>query len=155
MTPLGMTFDEVCAFLRQDAGKDPKLLIAVDRILGLTLICLQSMVTPEVLALLPSLGVKGELFQAGRWLFDLLTRKKEQEYTAHLRRIQVAYCLMVYTSFFHALDNQLPDHLRKRFQIVRKRDLVDGCALGLFALPLHSCVRDLTGNPRATHGGEP
>ena len=125
MLPIAVTFDEVCAFLRKDAPQDPKLLSAVDRVLGLTLICLQSTVSPAVALLLPSLEVKGELMQLGRWMFETLTRKSEKEYNARLRRIHVAHCLLVYTSFFEALDGQLPDHLRKRFQVLRKKEFAD------------------------------
>jgi hypothetical protein len=110
---LSVTFEQVCDFLRTDAKEDPKLLTAVDRMLGLVLICGQVVLPAEIVPLLPSLGVKNELVQTGKWLFERLTSKSESETISRLRRIQMAHCLLVYTAFFEALDTRLPESLRK------------------------------------------
>lgn len=109
---LSLKFDEVCAFLKQDVAQEPKLITAVDRLLGLALVCSHALLPEELAAVLPALGVKGEVVQAGRWLYDRLTAKREKEYTKRLMRIRVAHGLLVYTAFFEYLDDRLTKSVR-------------------------------------------
>jgi NACHT N-terminal Helical domain 7/AAA domain len=113
---LSVTFEQVCKFLREDVKQEPKLLNVVDRLLGLALICGQLSLPSGIVAMLPALSVKNELTQSGRWLFERLTSKSEKETLPRLRRIQVAYGLLVYTAFFTALDQRLPESLRNRIK---------------------------------------
>lgn len=94
-------------------GKDdPKLIDAVDQLLGLALICSPAVLGPAAVALLPTLAVKNEVIKIGKSVFEKLTQRKDEDYLARQETMQLAYGLLVFTSFFDALDAKLPKTLR-------------------------------------------
>jgi hypothetical protein len=115
---LNLTFKQICDLLQGDAQEDPKLLDAVDKLLGLALICSPVVVGPAAVALLPLLGVKNELVKIGKGVFDWISNKKDVDYMLRQQHMQMAYGLLCFTAFFDALDNQMPRSLRKRIKLI-------------------------------------
>src|SRR5450756_532952 len=91
---LDLTFKQVCELVKKDGKKDPKLVEAVDNLLGLALICSPLVVGPTAAALLPMLAAKNELVKAGKFVFDKLSNRQDDDYLARQQRMQVAYELI-------------------------------------------------------------
>jgi hypothetical protein len=120
---LDLTFKQVCELVKKDGKKDPKLVEAVDNLLGLALICSPLVVGPTAAALLPMLAAKNELVKAGKFVFDKLSNRQDDDYLARQQRMQVAYELICFTAFFDALDRQIPKNLRERIQLLEGEKL--------------------------------
>jgi hypothetical protein len=112
---LDLTFKQVCEFIKKD---DPKLIEAVDKLLGLAFVCSPVLLGPAGLALLPLLTAKNELIKVGKHVFDTFSKKKDDDFVARQTRMQTAYGLICYTAFFEALDRQLPEELRKKIGLL-------------------------------------
>lgn len=113
-----LTFKSVCATIKKQGKDDSKLIEAVDNLLGLALICSPVVFGPIAAALLPTLAVKNELVKIGKSAFDKLTKKKEDDYLLRNETMQMAYGLLVFTSFFDELDSNLPEALRKEIALL-------------------------------------
>ena len=111
---LDLTFKEVCSFIKKDGEKDPKLIEAVDKLLGFAMICSPIFLGPSAAAFLPSLAVKNELIKIGKGIFDKFTKQDDNNYVSRQQRMQVAYGLLCFTSFFEALDKKITINLRKK-----------------------------------------
>lgn len=112
-----LTFKWVCDKVKVYEKDDPALLQAVDSLLGLTLIC-SATVDPSLIVLLPFLSVKNELTKIGKQVLDKVTKKEERDYLARYEAMSAAYGLIVFTSFFDALDECLSDDLRKEIGLL-------------------------------------
>ena len=108
------TFKQVRELIKKD---EPALLGAVDKLLGMALICSPLALGPAVAAFLPTLAAKNELVKIGRELFDKFSKKKDADYLAKQQRMQAAYALLVFTAFFDALDQALPEPLRNKLTL--------------------------------------
>src|SRR5262245_9786403 len=98
---LELTFKEVCDFVKQDCKPDdPKLIEALDHLLGLTLVCAPIVIGPEAASLLPVLAVKNEITKLGKAVYERLTKKKDDTYLAKQERMRVAYGLLCFTAFY-------------------------------------------------------
>jgi hypothetical protein len=113
-----LTFKSVCTTIKKHGNDDPKLIEAVDSLLGLALICSPAVLGPTAAALLPTLAAKNELVKIGKSVFDKLTKKKEEDYLLRYETMRTAYGLLVFTSFFDALDFRLPEALRKEIGLL-------------------------------------
>ncbi|TLU84275.1 MAG: ATP-binding protein, partial [Chlorobium sp.] len=113
-----LTFKSVCATIKKQGKEDPKLIEAVDHLLGLTLICAPFVLGPTAVALLPTLAVKNEIIKISKSVFDKLTKKKDEDYFMRDETMRTAYGLLVFTSFFDALDSRLPEALRKEIRLL-------------------------------------
>jgi hypothetical protein len=107
-----LTFKSVCDAIKKQGKEDAKLLEAVDNLLGLALICSPAVIGPGAAALLPTLAVKNELVKIGKSVFEKLTKNKDEDYLLRYETMRTAYGLLVFTSFFDALDAGIPDALR-------------------------------------------
>ena len=81
------------------------------------IVCAPVALGPAGLAFLPLLKVKNELSKIGRSVFRAATTGHDDDYNTRLRKMRTAHALLVYTSFFHALDAALPPTFRKRVDI--------------------------------------
>jgi hypothetical protein len=115
---LDLTFKSVCDTIKKHGKEDAKLLEAVDSLLGLALICSPAVVGPAAAALLPTLAVKNELMKIGKSVFEKLTKNKDEDYLLRYETMRTAYGLLVFTSFFDALDARIPDALRKEISLL-------------------------------------
>jgi hypothetical protein len=115
---LDLTFKSVCATIKKQGKDDPKLIEAVDSLLGLALICSPVVLGPTAVALLPTLATKNELVKIGKSVFEKLTQKKDEDYLLRYETMCTAYGLLVFTSFFDALDARLPDALRNEIGLL-------------------------------------
>ena len=113
-----LTFKGICATIKKNGKNDPKLIEAVDNILGLALICSPVVLGPSAAALLPTLAVKNELIKIGKSIFDKLTKRKDEDYVLRYETMHSAYGLLVFTSFFDALDSCLPEAVRKEIALL-------------------------------------
>lgn len=114
---LDLTFKAVCGYLKRAGDGDSKLVDAVDTLLGLTIVCAPIALGPAGLGLLSLLRVKNELTKVGQRVFRTATKKQADDYLARLERMRTAHGLLVYTAFFEALDNALPEEIRKRVDL--------------------------------------
>jgi len=112
---LDITFKDVCDLLKKD---EPKLIEAVDKLLGFALICSPAVIGQDAAALLPTLAVKNELIKIGKGVFDKFSKKKDTDYLAKQQRMQVAYSLLIFTAFFEALDKKIPKELRDKIGLL-------------------------------------
>lgn len=117
---IDLTFKSVCLAIKRQGKDDPKLIEAVDYLLGIALICSPVVLGPAAAALLPTLAVKNELIKIGKGLFDKLTKKKDEDYLLRHDTMSTAYGLLVFTSFFDALDATLPEALRRELKVLDK-----------------------------------
>ena len=77
---LEWNFKSVCASIKAQGKDDPKLIEAVDNLLGMALVCSPMVLGPAAAAVLPTLAVKNELIKIGKSVFEKLTKKKDEEY---------------------------------------------------------------------------
>lgn len=115
---LELTFKDVCKTIKKQGKEDPKLIEAVDNLLGLALICSPVVLGPAAAALLPTLAIKNEVIKIGKSVFEKFTKKKDEDYLLRYETMSTAYGLLVFTSFFDALDARLPETLRKEISLV-------------------------------------
>lgn len=115
-----LTFKSVCTAIKKQGKEDTQLLEAVDNLLGLAMICSPAVFGPAAVALLPTLAVKNELMKIGKSVFEKFTKKKDDEYLLRYETMRTAYGLLVFTSFFDALDAQLPETLRTEIGLLDK-----------------------------------
>ena len=115
-----LTFKSVCPAIKKQGKDDPKLIETVDYLLGIALICSPVVLGPAAVALLPTLAVKNELIKIGKGLFEKLSKKKDEDYLLRHETMSTAYGLLVFTSFFDALDSKLPESLRKQLKVLDK-----------------------------------
>lgn len=115
---LELTFKSVCATVKKQGQNDPELIQCVDNLLGLTLICSPLVAGPAAIPFLPLLGVKNEVVKIGKYAFEKLSKKKDEDYLQHYETMRTAYGLLVFTSFFDALDFRLPEGLRKEIAML-------------------------------------
>lgn len=113
-----LTFSSICAAIKKQGKKDAKLIESVDNILGLALICSPVVLGSSAAALLPTLAVKNELIKIGKNIFDKLTKRKDKDYVLRYETMHSAYGLLVFTSFFDALDSCLPESMRKEIALL-------------------------------------
>jgi hypothetical protein len=112
--PKELTFKEVYNFLKQD---DTPLVEGADQLLGLAIVCSPVVFGTPALSALTLLRPKNELIKLGKNLLKKVTRKKDKDYLARVERMRMAYGLICYTAFFEALDNMLPNDLRKALDL--------------------------------------
>jgi hypothetical protein len=115
---LDLNFKSVCTAIKNQSREDPKLLEAVDQLLGLALVCSPIIIGPSAAPLLPLLAQKNELTKIGSSVFQKLTKKKDRDYLARHETMRTAYGLLVFTAFFDALDARLSRPLRKEFLLL-------------------------------------
>ncbi len=113
-----LTFKSVCDVIKKKGKEDPKLLEAVDSLIGLALVCSPLVLGPVAMAALPVLGVKNELTKIGKSVFEKLTKSKDEEYLSRYETMHAAYGLLVFTSFFDALDASIPKALRDQIKLL-------------------------------------
>jgi len=112
---IDLTFRQVCEFIRKD---EPTLIDSVDRILCLAIVCSPVVLGPGALPLLGLLPAKNELTKIGKDIFAKFVGKKDSDFLAHQERMEQAYGLICFTSFFEAVDRVLPTPLRKRIELL-------------------------------------
>ncbi len=115
---LDLTFKDICATIKKKGKGDPKLIEAVDQLLGLALICSPLVLGPIAVVLLPTLAVKNEIIKIGKGVFEKLTEKKDDDYLGRQETMQMAYGLIVFTAFFDALDARIPKALRDEIALL-------------------------------------
>ena len=116
---LELKFKDICAVLKKEGKQDPKLIAAVDQLLGLALICSPAVFSPDVVSLLPTLAVKNEIIKIGKAVFEKLTKRQDTEYLGRQETMQMAYGLLIFTAFFDALDLRLPKSLRDEIALMK------------------------------------
>ncbi len=121
---LDINFKSVCESLKRDGGQDPKLIGAIDVLLGLTLVCAPIALGPAGVGLLSLISAKNELTKIGRQLFSAATKKQQDDYFARFERMRTAHGLLVFTAFFEALDKAISDKLRKRIDLRAEERLI-------------------------------
>jgi hypothetical protein len=144
MMALELTFKQVCEFIKKDQRSDAPLIEAVDKLLGLTLICAQAFLGPAAVALLPTIAVKNEMVRLGKSVFKVLTSRSDQDYLAREQRMQTAYTLICYTAFFDALDQSIPQTLRTKIGLSEEKKtlLARGCGVK-FECAEHASAQDV------------
>ena len=115
---LSLTFKDVCAVIKAQGKEDPKLIAAVDLLLGLALICSPIVLGPAAIALLPTLTTKNEIIKIGKAVFEKLTGSADDDYLKRQETMQAAYGLLVFTAFFDAIDSQISKALRKEIALI-------------------------------------
>ncbi|HZF61419.1 MAG TPA: ATP-binding protein [Desulfovibrio sp.] len=115
---LELTFKSVCATIKKQEKNDPELIKAVDNLLGLALVCSPVVLGPQAAAILPLIAAKNEVIKIGKYVFERFTKKKDEDYVLRYETMRTAYGLLVFTSFFDALDAIIPDVLRKEISIL-------------------------------------
>lgn len=104
-----LTFAEVCNFIKED---EPALVDAADSLLTFALLLSPLVFGISMGAVEPALGLlalKNELIKQGKRLFEKITTKDDNDPVLKQERMFAAYGLICYTSYFDALDQQLPD----------------------------------------------
>jgi len=115
---IDLTFKSVCDTIKKQGKEDAKLLEAVDSLLGLALICSPVVLGPAAVALLPTLAVKNEMVKIGKTVFEKITKRKDEDYLLRNETMRTAYGLLVFTSFFDALDARIPEALRAEIALM-------------------------------------
>ncbi len=110
-----LSFKQVCDLIKKD---DPDLIDLVDKILGLAIICAPLALGPDAFPLLGLLAAKNELTKIGTSVFKKFVGKKDTDFLSHQQRMATAYGLICFTSFFEALDREIPSALRNGLQLL-------------------------------------
>ena len=74
-----LTFKDVCELIKKEHQSDPKLIEAVDSLLGVAFILSRIVFGPAGAAALALLGVKNELIKIGKSVYEKLTSKKDED----------------------------------------------------------------------------
>ena len=114
--PLDLSFKQVCDFIKKD---DPALIDAVDKLLGLTLVCSSLVMGPAAVVLLPIIAVKNEVVKLGKHVFEAFSKRNDADYVARQQRMEIAYGLICFTAFFEALDGQIPEEIRTQIGFLK------------------------------------
>lgn len=111
--PLVVTLD---ALIESLEGKTRRggLIEVVDSLAGLAIVCAPIALGPQGLAALPLLVAKNELTKLGQRLLEAVAGRRPDDPQARLEMLQTAHVCLVYTAFFAALDELLPDVLRAK-----------------------------------------
>ncbi|WP_425801736.1 NACHT domain-containing protein [Desulfitobacterium sp. Sab5] len=119
-----LKFKEVCNLLKKDDGT---LIDLVDKLMGAAIVFSPIIIGPEALPILGLLATKNELTKIGKSLLEKYTSKKDSDYIARMKRMEVAYGLICFTSFFEALDQLLPDDILKKIDLTidEKKQIVE------------------------------
>ncbi len=112
------TFKNVCDIIKKQGEQDAVLLDNIDKLLGLALICSPIVLGPAAVGLLSILAVKNEAVKIGNRVFKKFTKRKDDDYLLRYETMQAAYGLIVFTSFFDALDARVPDALRDEIKLL-------------------------------------
>lgn len=121
---LDLTFKQVCDLIKKEGKQEPKLIDAVNNLLGLALICSPVALGPTaVITLLPLISTKNEIVKLGKGAFEALTNKKDEDYLGRQERMQMAYGLLVFTAFFDALDAEMSKKLRDKIGLLAPEKL--------------------------------
>jgi hypothetical protein len=116
---LELTFKGVCSTIKKQGKDDPKLIEAVDNLLGIALVCSPIVLGPSAATVaLPLLGAKNELVKIGKSVFEKLTKRKDEDYLIRYDTMLTAYGLLVFTSFFDALDTRIGKTLRREIKLL-------------------------------------
>jgi tetratricopeptide (TPR) repeat protein len=115
-----LSFEDVCAQMKEGGKHDPKLIEAIDHLFGFAIVCSPILIGPAGAALLPILAVKNELVKVGKAVFEKVAGNSDDNYLAHEDRMQMAYGLICFTAFFAALDEQIPKPLRQQIGLMAK-----------------------------------
>ncbi len=116
---LDLTFEQVCDFIKKD---DSKSIDAVDKLLGLALMCSPIVLGPAaIVAVPPLITMKNEIVKIGHGLSDVIASKTDDNYLMKQQRMEIAYCLICFTAFFDALDQQIPINLRKKINLRKEK----------------------------------
>lgn len=118
--PTDLTFKQVCEFIKE---KDHNLIDSVDSLLGLGLICSPVILGPAAVAVLPTIAVKNEIIKISKRVFESITSKKDDDYVARQKRMEIAYGLICFTAFFESLDRQIPETIRKKIGLLKQEKI--------------------------------
>ena len=106
------TLDSASKLLKDGYAKEPKLLRAVDHLLGAAIVLTPAAFGPAGAPALALLGTKNELVRICKELYDKLTAKTpdaESEVLSRQHRMALAYCIVTYAAFFDGLDHVLAE----------------------------------------------
>lgn len=106
-----LSFQEIHKLVKKD--KDSQLIKAVDTLAGLVIVCSPAAFGASAAAVLGLVSAKNEITKLGQRIVRRLTTKKGADFLERQRRMEIAYCLICYTSFFDAVAKALPA-LKKR-----------------------------------------
>lgn len=127
-----LTFKEVTRFVK-DKNRDPKLIEAIDTLLGAALVLAPAFLTlpgsplPFTFSLL---SVKNELVKAGKAIYERLIGEEDESSLDRYRRMEAAYGLICFTAFFTAVEELFSD-AGEELQLEEQRTMARGTLMRL------------------------
>ena len=103
-----VSFAEVRALASKERW-DKDLIDGLDKFLGVAILLAPAVLGPVGVAALNLLQPKDELVKLGRAAANRFAASTVSEFVARHQRLTAAYCLMTYTAFFEALDEEMPE----------------------------------------------
>lgn len=108
--PQNITFKDVCNYLKKD---NLEIADKLDKFIGVALMMSPFTIGSAALSLLPLLSVKNELIKLSKAIYDSLSKKKEDNYLERQKKMQMAFALICFTSFYEALDDTMTENIRR------------------------------------------
>lgn len=113
---MGVSFEQICSYLKEQ--KDPELFDTVDKLLGAIMLFSPVFTSPESGShIIGLISAKNEFSKIAKSVLNKLGKKKnEGDFASRYRRMEVAYGLIVFTSFFQATETYLEKPFKKLFE---------------------------------------
>ena len=131
-----ISFREVRKLVEDAFPQDSALLGAVDNLLGAVLVLSPVVFGPAALPALSLLGVKNELVKLGSAVIEKLASRTTSGFLEKHRQMAAVHCLITYTAFFEALEDELPSFMKSLGLTSRERAALTREALQSRAVPV-------------------
>lgn len=111
------SFKEIKKYLKKDSAVGTDILNAFDSLTDAAIIFTPIAFGVQFIPLLELLEVKGKLFELGHKVYDSIANRIETNYIDRTEQIKAAYALICYTAYFDALQDTLPNKVRKKLKL--------------------------------------
>lgn len=111
------SFKEIKKYLKKDSAVGTDIINAFDSLTDAAIIFTPIAFGVQFLPLLELLEVKGKLFELGHKVYNTIANRVESNYIERTEQIKAAYALIGYTAYFDALQDVLPNQVRKNLKL--------------------------------------
>jgi len=122
------SFKDIVKYLKKDGPVDEKVMGAFSKLADVAIIFSPILLGTAFLPALTLLAAKERIVGLAKTVLDYISSRKEPPYIQRTEKIKAAYALICYTSYFDALQNELPANVINKLKLMyeEKRDLVEG-----------------------------
>lgn len=138
-------FKDIEKYLKKDTEVGKEILDAFESLSDAAIIFSPIIFGPQFLPMLELLDVKDRLYELGHKVYDFIAQKVELDYLDRTEQIRAAYALICYTAYFDALQDALPNTVRKKLKLKfeKKKELLEESIETAESLQLPPTIHDI------------